>query len=291
MKSMTGFGSGEFSGTRGKILVEARSYNHRFLDVKLRLPKALQSFESRIFPWVRNRFERGRVEIAVQFEEDPEVAFSLQLNPGALNFYRNLEERLRGEFGIPGTLDVSDVISMREVVTGREERADTEALWPEVFQALEEAVRNLESMQANEGEVIRKDLLDRVRSLSDRRADIESLSRDLPARYRERLEERISKLLPLDQIDPQRLAQEVVLFADRIDITEEIVRLASHLEACATGLKDGSMRGKRLDFLAQEIYRELNTIGSKSSRSEIIYCVVDMKTELEKIREQANNLA
>ncbi len=290
MKSMTGFGSTEVPCGRGKILVETRSYNHRFLDIKLRLHKVLQPFEPRVFQWGRNRFERGRVEIAVRLEEDRQAALPLQFNPGALKFYTDLEKTVRDTFGIPGALDVSSLLSMREVVTAREENADTEALWPDVSRALEEAVGHLEAMQTNEGEVIRKDLLNRIRTMAGRRSDIEALARDLPAAYREKLEERIAGILPKDQVDPQRLAQEVVLFADKIDITEEIVRLGSHLEACEKGLEDGSMRGKRLDFLAQEIHRELNTIGSKSSRSEIIYCVVDMKTELEKIREQANNL-
>lgn len=290
MKSMTGFGSAERTCSRGKILVEVRSYNHRFLDIRLRLNKSLQPFESRIFQWVKDRMERGRVEVAVQLEEIRGEEVPLQFNPGVFQFYRELETRLQSEFEMQGNLDISTVIQLRELVTAREETADLDALWPDVLSALEDAVQRMDDMQQREGEAIRKDLTERIRFLTAQLENIEALARDLPEKYKEKLEERIARLLPMEHYDPQRVAQEIVLFSDKTDITEERVRLASHLDVCEKALTDGSMKGKRLDFLAQEIHRELNTIGAKSSHSDIIYRVVDMKTELEKVREQAQNL-
>ena len=290
MKSMTGFGSGEHTCGRGKILVEVRSYNHRFLDIRLRLHKTLQPFEPRVFQWIKDRLERGRVGLALQLEEDRGEGAPLQFNPGTLRFYRELEEMLQNEFKMPGVLDIPTVIQLRELVTAREETTDLEDVWPDVLKALEDSVRKLDEMQKREGDVLRADLIKRIRFLASQLQHIETLAADLPEKYKEKLEERIARLLPLEMVEPQRIAQEIVLFSDKTDVTEERVRLASHLEVCEKALADGSMKGKRLDFLAQEILRELNTIGAKSSHSDIIYRVVDMKTELEKVREQAQNL-
>jgi uncharacterized protein (TIGR00255 family) len=145
-------------------------------------------------------------------------------------------------------------------------------------------------MQDKEGGVLQEDLLARVRLLKEHRERIDSISRDVPDRFRERLEERISKLANRADIDPQRIAQEIVFYADKTDITEEMVRLSSHLGSCEKALADGSMTGKRLEFLTQEIFREVNTIGSKTPCADVTYVVVDMKSELEKIREQSQNL-
>jgi uncharacterized protein (TIGR00255 family) len=289
MKSMTGFGSAEQAGPRGSLSVEVRSYNHRFLDLRLRVSRPLQSLEPKIYLWARNRLARGRVEMLVKLEEG-EAGFPLEFNPFALRFYLDLEKRLSQEFGVPGKLDMAAVLQLREVVSGQEEAAGREDIWPGVLATLEAAVVRLEEMQTREGSVLQADLLERFRFLSEQLRAVESLTREAPGQFRQKLEERIARLLPPESADPQRLAQEVVLYADRIDVTEEIVRLGSHLEVCRQGVGDGSMGGKRLDFMAQEIHRELNTIGSKSPHSEIVQRIVGMKTELEKIREQIQNI-
>jgi len=182
------------------------------------------------------------------------------------------------------------LLRLRDLVTLPEETPDIEEEWPLVLPALEEAVEKLEEMQDREGGVLQEDLLARIRLLMEQRGRIEAMSRDLPDRFRERLEERISKLTNRADMDPQRIAQEIVLYTDKADITEEIVRLSSHLESCEAALADGSMPGKRLEFLVQEIYREVNTIGSKTPSADVTYVVVDMKSELEKVREQSQNL-
>lgn len=290
MKSMTGFGAAEAAGARGKVQVEARSYNHRFLDVRVRVSRSLQRMEPRIHAWARKRFVRGRLEVIVQWEDAPDAMPSLQLNEPALRFYLDLGKRLREEHGLPGRLSVPVLLRLREVVAFRETQENADEEWEVLRQALEGAATRLEAMQDREGETIRQDLLERIRWLGGELDRVRGLAEDLPERFREKLEERLARLLEPDQVDAQRIAQEIVLYADKVDITEEMVRLRSHLDACEKELDDGTMTGKRLDFLSQEIHRELNTIGSKSPKTEIIHCVVGMKTELEKIREQSQNL-
>ncbi len=290
MKSMTGFGSAEKEGRGGAIRIETRSYNHRFLDLRLRVARPLQPLEPRIYQWARDRLVRGRVELSVHWEEQAGAAQPLRLNEAALTFYLDLEKRLREEFGVGGSLDMQSLVRQRDLVILPEEGPDIEEEWALVLPTLEEAVEKMEQMQQREGRVLQEDLLSRIRRLMEQQARIETLSEDVPARFRERLEERIASLVNRPELDPQRIAQEVVLYTDKTDVTEETVRLTSHLESCEKALLDGSMTGKRLEFLTQEINREVNTIGSKTPSADVTYVVVDMKSELEKIREQSQNL-
>ncbi len=290
MRSMTGFGSAEREGRGGSIRIEIRSYNHRFLDLRLRVARPLQALEPRIYQWARDRLVRGRVEMNVHWEEQAGGAQPLRLNEAALSFYLDLEKRLRDEFGVVGSLDMQALLRLRELVVLAEESPDTAEEWAVVLPTLEEAVEKMERMQESEGLALQEDLLERIRRLMEQRERIENLSGDVPARFRERLEERIASLVNRPELDPQRIAQEVVLYTDRMDVTEETVRLSSHLASCEKALRDGSMTGKRLEFLTQEINREVNTIGSKTPSADVTYVVVDMKSELEKIREQSQNL-
>jgi uncharacterized protein (TIGR00255 family) len=226
----------------------------------------------------------------VHWEEMAGGVEPLRLNEESLKFYLDLEERLREEFGVQGALDMQTLVRLRDIVFLPEQSPDIEEEWTPLLQVLEEAIEKMEQMQDREGGVLQEDLLARIRLLMEQRGRIEAMSKDLPARFRERLEERISKLTNRADMDPQRIAQEIVLYTDKADITEEIVRLSSHLESCEAALADGSMTGKRLEFLVQEIYREVNTIGSKTPSADVTYVVVDMKSELEKVREQSQNL-
>jgi len=253
------------------------------------LSRNLLGFEPKVYLWARNRLERGRVEVVAKLE-DYERELPIQINELALIYYLQLEETLRQEHGLRGQLDIPSVLRLPEVVTAREQEEMLEELWPWLLEALEEAVARTEEMQLREGEALAADLLERLRFLFGQLQAIEPLARDLPAQFRERLEERIKRLQIPEAVDPQRIAQEVVFYSDKVDITEEVVRLRSHLEICLKAVEDGSLKGKRLDFLSQEIHREINTIGSKSPQAEIIHRVVAMKTELEKIREQAQNV-
>jgi uncharacterized protein (TIGR00255 family) len=212
------------------------------------------------------------------------------LNEDALTFYLDLGRRLREEFGVGGMLDVNTMVRLKDLVILPEEAADLEKDWSVLHQALEEAAAQMEQMQDREGRLLQEDLLHRVGCLMERCGRIEAMSEDVSGRFRARLEEKVSRLTDGSNVDPQRIAQEIVLYADKTDITEEVVRLSSHLKSCDEALRDGSMTGKRLEFLAQEIHREVNTIGSKTPSAEVTYLVVDMKSELEKVREQSQNL-
>lgn len=290
MKSMTGFGSAEAVGKRGRILVEARSYNHRYLDIRVRVHRMYQPLEPRVFLWARDRLARGRVEISVQVAETNQGPSVYALNEGNLKFYLDAQRRVQEEFGVTGSLDIPTLFGLRELFVSSEETQNAENEWPVVQDALALAVERLEVMQEREGGVIQEDLKGRLLFLLSRLKEIRILANSLPDQMRERLRERIQEMVGSEQVDQQRLAQEIVYHCDKMDITEEIVRLESHLDLCEKGLQGGSMTGKRLEFLAQEILRELNTINSKTSQTQIIYAVVDMKTELEKIRENAQNL-
>lgn len=290
MKSMTGFGAARAEGRRGTVHVEIRSYNHRFLDLRLRLHRDLLPLEPRVHGWARGRLERGRVEIRVEREEREGDTSALRFRPEVLGFYLAVVDRLREEHGLAGELDVCTALRLRDVVSATEERDDPEGAWSEVAPVLEHALESLVAMQEREGRVLQEDLLQRICVLGTELAAIEERARELPDLYRERLREKIAQLMDPDRYDPQRFAQEIVLYVDKIDVTEEIVRLKSHLGQCTRSLEAGDLNGKRLDFLAQEILREVNTIGSKNTHPDIIYGVVAMKTELEKVREQAQNL-
>ncbi len=292
MKSMTGFGTAQVEGVQGTILVEMRSYNHRFLDLRLRLHRELLFLEPHIHAWARRHLTRGRVEIRVQWEDLMRDELPLRFRPEVLRFYLNLQEGLRDMFGLSGSLDVCTALRLKEVVSQVEEHppADVETAWAALEPALEEALKALEKMQEREGRILRDDLLARIRTMDHELERVADVARGLPETYRRKLEERVAQLLAPESYDPQRIAQEIVLHVDRIDITEEIVRLRSHLDLCSTSMHAGALEGKRLDFLAQEILREVNTIGSKNTHPDIVYGVVNMKTEIEKIREQAQNL-
>ncbi|MEW6443995.1 MAG: YicC/YloC family endoribonuclease [bacterium] len=290
MRSMTGFGSAEVVGRYGNIHVEARSYNHRFLDIRLRVHRVYQSLEPKIFLWTRDRLVRGRVEISVQLTEGKEEGAPFVLNEAVLRFYLEAEKRLREQFGLPGSLDIPAVLGLRDLLVAREETPKAEDEWPLVEQALARAVQELETMQHQEGVAIRADLQGRIDFLGARLAAIREQARSLPGQLRQKLQNRIGEVFDTDQVDASRLAQEIIYYTDKADITEEIVRLSSHLEACRKDLEGGGVTGKRLEFLTQEILREVNTIGSKAGHTDIIHAVVDMKTELEKIRENAQNL-
>lgn len=290
VKSMTGFGSAVTSGKHGNVRVEARSYNHRFLDLRVRVHKVYQSLEPRIYQWTRERLNRGRVEISVQLCESWRTGETYVLNEAALRFYLEAERRLQKEFGLPGRLDVPTLFGLRDVFVSTEDLCDPSDDWPAIEEGLRLALQKMEAMQEKEGTAIRDDLRNRILFLASRLAEVRAASEGLPEQAREKIRSRLTGLFGADAVDQQRLAQEIVYACDKMDVTEEMVRLESHLSACETALREGSITGKRLDFLAQEMLRELNTVNAKAGHLNIVYAIVDMKTEVEKIRENAQNL-
>ncbi len=284
---MTGFGRGVAEQAGLRATVDIRAVNHRFLDLKLRGAAIAPAVEEAVAAKVRTSIERGAVSISVHVARDG-AANGSSIDPAAAAAAHARLAQLATQLGIPGP-DLALVLAQPGVISSGE-RADDD---PPVLAALEAALAQLDRMRAAEGQALAADLGARFAELTALRAQLASLAASVPHQLTKRLQERLSRLLEGQDaggIDPSRLAQEVALLADRSDITEELVRLASHLDQARALVAASGSVGRRLDFLVQEIGRELNTIGSKSTITEISSAIVDGKAVLEKVREQVQNV-
>ncbi|MBI5694709.1 MAG: YicC family protein [Nitrospirae bacterium] len=286
IKSMTGFGKAEAGG----FIVEMRSVNHKFLDVSVKMPRDLLALESRIKKAVGDRLSRGRVEIFVNRGGADEVKRAFKLNMDAARQYVGAMNELKSVFDLPGEVDLALITSMKDVITEEEVAEDIEAAWASLSSALSGGMDMLEKMRALEGEALAKDIASRAAFIESGIAAVEKLSPVTVQEYARKLRERVEKLSDGIELDPARLHQEVVMFADRCDVTEEVVRGRSHLAQLASMLESDEPVGRKMDFLLQEINREVNTMGSKASDQGIAHTVVGMKAELEKVREQVQNI-
>ncbi|MGE5552690.1 MAG: YicC/YloC family endoribonuclease [Betaproteobacteria bacterium] len=290
VRSMTGFGRGEAVQGRYRVTVEARAVNHRFLDVAPRLPKAATGFEDKVRAMVAGRLSRGRVEVFVSLEEAEEVPRPVRVDIPLARGYREALEELRAALALPGETTLEMLLNMPGVVAV-EETTDPETLGEALQEALTLALEELVRMREAEGLRLRADLEQRLATVG---GAVETIAARAPAvveEYRTRLEERVREVLGNFPVDEGRLLQEVALVADRISIAEEVVRLRSHLsEAAAILAGDEAAVGRKFDFLVQEMNREINTIGSKANDVQIAREVIAVKAELEKIREQVQNI-
>ncbi len=286
IRSMTGFGKGEGGG----FVVEMRSVNHKFLDIAPRLPKILSPLEARLKKAIGERFSRGRIDVFVTSGGSEEGPRALKLDVPAAKQYIELLSELKSRFGLPGEVDLNMVGSLKDIIIVQEETGDVEALWAALEAPLREAMDALERMRAEEGANLGADIRSRSRNISLGLDEVAKRSPEVVREYQAKLKERVEKLAQGIELDGERLAQETALMADRCDITEEVVRGRSHLAQLTRMLDDGGPVGRKLDFLIQEINRELNTIGSKASDFEIARRVIEMKSEMEKIREQVQNI-
>jgi uncharacterized protein (TIGR00255 family) len=296
MRSMTGFGRG--TGTQGRVraTVDVRSVNHRFLDLKLRGAPLQPALEEAVSGKVRAAIERGSVALTIHLVREGEA--STRIDKQAARAAHAMLSDLARELSLPAP-DLGMVLAQPGVViTGDDHRDETDDV--AVVAALEAAIKQLNTMRDTEGAALAKDLLARVDELTNLRMTITKLAADIPERTQKKLHERLKRLVADDAsdkamdhsgwLDPQRLAQEVAVMADRADVSEELVRLESHLQQAKALITGSSASGRRLDFLVQEIGRELNTIGSKSAVAEISSAIVEAKAVLEKVREQVQNV-
>lgn len=291
LRSMTAFARAEAAQGAWSLTIELKSVNSRFLDPHIRMPRQMAPLEDRIRKFLKQRLVRGRVDLYITYESLEEASVSFRPDIPLAKGFVQAARSLKMEAGLSGELEISHLLMiLREAVAGKEEPADLELLWSRLAPALEEAVAAAEKMAEAEAENL-------VADISARLDRIESLIEEIAARAPERLErakqaltDRISSMLEDAAIDQDRLAQEIAILIDRMDITEEIVRTRSHIGQFRSYLEAGGEVGRRLDFLVQEIFREVNTISSKASDSEISQLVVEIKGELEKIREQVQNL-
>jgi len=297
LRSMTGFGVAEVGGRGFKIAAELRSVNHRFLDIALRLPRALQIFEDEIKTRIRDRIDRGRISLTFTFEAQDEVE-AVSLNEPLVSAYaragREVAERLgltafAGDPAAAGPL-IAVILSQPEVLTRTTRDLDESAVRTALFEVIDRSVAQADEMKRREGRALGADLQKRIAQISQSLQQVQKLAPLVPREAKVNLETRLRKLLDAGEVDPQRLAQEVALLADRSDITEECVRLDSHLRQFDETMKSADQGARRLGFLLQEMHREVNTIGSKTGNLEIIQEVLSMKEEIEKLREQVQNL-
>jgi uncharacterized protein (TIGR00255 family) len=287
---MTGYGRGEGSTCNKKFTLELKAVNHRYSEVVLRLPRSLVSLEDRIRRIISTRVTRGRIDGYLTIEECGEKTASVKVDKALASAYYKAMKELQESVGIEGKIELQQLVALPGVFTVEEPVEDLELLWPAIQEATEKAVESLVQMRAFEGEELAKDLLNRVEHLALLNNTIRDRSPAVVEDYRERLQNRLSDFLKDGSLDTERLEAEVVLFAERSSITEETVRLESHLNQVRNCLFAEEAVGRKLDFLIQEMNREINTIASKASDLEISRLVVEVKSELEKLREQVQNI-
>ena len=289
--SMTGYGRGEYAAGGKKAVVEMKSVNHRFLEFSFRLPRGFTMMEEYLRPILKEKILRGRVEVYVNLEEEGEKKRKVELDKALAIEYANSLKELAERLDISYNIKLQDIAAMPEVLDLVEEETPLNEYLTVTTVALKEAAARLLEMRKKEGEHLAKDILNRTTAVSMLVKEIKERSPAVVAEYQEKLTQRLHELLDNQEVEEQRIAQEIVFFADRANITEETVRLESHLLSLEQEFKvsKGAI-GRKLDFLIQEINRELNTIGSKGNDVVIAKKVVEAKSEVEKMREQVQNL-
>lgn len=290
IKSMTGYGRGEAVTASKKFTFELKAVNHRYNEIVLRLPRSLTPLEDRIRRLIQTRVTRGRVDGFLGFEECGEKNATVKVDKALAAAYYNAMKELQETLGIDGEIQLKQLIALPGVLTVEEPADDVEEWWPVIKTAVEKALDELVHMRMVEGEQLARDLLNRAQQLTELNQSIRERSPLVVEDYRERLGARLNDYMRDGIITPDRLAAEATIFAERSSITEENVRLESHLQQMRSCLEAGESVGRKLDFLIQEMNREINTIASKASDLEISRAVVEAKSELEKIREQVQNI-
>ncbi|MDZ7316722.1 MAG: YicC family protein [candidate division KSB1 bacterium] len=288
--SMTGYGRGSSVVDECEIVVEVRSVNNRFLDIVLKAPVILNSYENQIRELVGNFLSRGRVSIVVTAKNGGEIGQKTTLNHAMVAGYVAAAEEIRCKYSIGGSLDLAALLSLPNVIEIETESEKGGQIWECTRSALEEALLQVKSMRFREGKELRKDFEKRLDAMGQIVRRIEALAKDAPMVKFERLSERISRFFPDEKVDQDRLEMELAVIADRIDITEELTRFDSHLAHFRELLDAETSQGRKLNFLLQEMNREANTMSSKSYSAEIAHLVVEIKEEIEKLREQVQNI-
>ena len=290
IKSMTGFGRSEVQKDSRKFTVELKSVNHRYLDVNIRMPKKLNFFETAIRTLLKSYANRGKIDIFITYEDSSQAQVSVKYNPVIAGEYLRYLRQMAEEFGLEDDVRVSVLSRYPEVFAMEEQTEDEEELWNGLKEALEGAFAQFVETRTAEGENLKKDILSKLDILEEQVAFIEERSPQIVEEYRKKLEEKVHELLADTQIEDSRIAAEVILFADKICTDEEVVRLKSHIRHMRNTLEEDEGIGRKLDFIAQEMNREANTILSKANDLEVSNHAISLKTEIEKIREQIQNI-
>jgi uncharacterized protein (TIGR00255 family) len=290
LKSMTGFGRGEGETSLGKIFVESRSVNHRYCDISIKLPKRFVPFETRIKELIRSQVSRGRIDVSVKLDSTGEERVQLNVDFHLADQYYQALQSLKEKLQLKDKITLELLAGAKDLITAKEEAADLEPYWQEIAPILTRSFQDMDDMKRSEGASLAKDLKQRLEKIAQ---ELEGIKQQYPSRleaYRNRLHERLRSLLGGVEVDPNRFQQEIALLAERTDITEEIVRAESHLAQFGNLLEADEPVGRKMDFLLQEINREVNTVSAKANDAQISQRVVEVKGELEKIREQVQNI-
>ena len=290
IKSMTGFGRCELSDEKRKITVEMKSVNHRYLDVNIKMPKKLNFFEAAIRNELKQYIQRGKVDVFLTFEDYSENNGTVKYNRDIAAEYLQYLRSMAEEFGLEDDVRVSTLSRYPEVLTMEDQAPDEEELWKVLKQAIDQAAEAFVQTRKVEGENLKKDLCEKLDGMLTHVTFVEERSPQIITEYKQKLKEKVEELLGDTQVEESRLLTEVTLFADKVCVDEELVRLRSHIEATRKALCEGGSVGRKLDFIAQEMNREANTILSKTTDLEISNRAIELKTEIEKVREQIQNI-
>ena len=291
IRSMTGFGHGEVSNDKNqKVTVEMKSVNHRYCDISLKLPKKLAMFEANIRNIMKEYASRGKIDIYVSYEDLSETAVSLHYNQAMAEEYMQVFKKMQKDFNIETKITAEALAKYPEVVTIEEVQQDEEVWWELLEAALRQAAEKFVETRTIEGANLKRDLLGKLDQMAADVTFIEERSPQIIAEYRSKLEEKVKEFLEDSTIEENRIAAEVTLYADKIAVDEEIVRLQSHISSMTDVLESDESIGRKLDFMAQEMNREANTILSKSSDVDLADHTIELKTNVEKVREQIQNI-
>lgn len=290
IKSMTGFGRGEISEGQRKYTVEIKAVNHRYLDISVKMPKKLNFFEASIRGLLKEYVQRGKVDLYITYEDLSEQTVSVKYNADVAASYLKYLREMSETFSLEDDVRVSTLSRYPEVFSMEEQEIDEAGIWKDLERALRMAAEAFVESRVKEGENLKQDLLDKLEGMLLHVAYIEDNSQKIIEEYKEKLQAKVRDLMEDSRIDEGRLLMEVTLFADKICVDEEIVRLKSHIEMVKNTLLAGGSIGRKLDFIVQEMNREANTILSKTTDLEISNRGIELKTEIEKVREQIQNI-
>ena len=290
IRSMTGFGRGNYEESGRSFVIEIKSVNHRYLDVNVKFPRAMISLEERIRKAISEKISRGKIDVFVtqnNYEKEDMVA---SFNEHLADSYVKCLEEIRDRYSVRDDISVSLIAKFPDVISLQKDEQDLEELWKTAEVPLKMAIDALVAMREREGEKLKEDIVTRCNNISELVEKVELRAPLVVKEYKERLEQRLKELLNGAVIDENRVAMEIAIFADRSNIDEEIVRLKSHIAQMIENTKMEESVGRKLDFILQELNRETNTIGSKANDAELVQIVLNMKNEIEKIREQVQNV-
>ncbi|MDF2877687.1 MAG: hypothetical protein K0S30_783 [Clostridia bacterium] len=288
--SMTGYGRCEIEENQRKVTVEISAINHRYSDLNIRMPRTLIHLEDEVRSAIKQKIARGKLDVSIYYHSTAEEDLEIIINDHLCKSYREGFNKISEMFGIENDMKLSHLMGLNEIITIQKKSGDTKAVMATLATALGAALDDLTAMRLKEGEALKQDILKKTQTLHKILEGISQRSHLVVEEYKKKLEARIALILENIAVEPNRLAAEVAIFADKCAIDEEIIRLKSHIQQLISILEEGSVAGRKLDFLMQEMNREANTIGSKANDYDITKYAVELKTEIEKIREQVQNI-